>query len=161
MAECYKTEVAYAGECKVAGVGGTGSSQPTGCECPQAFGQVCGSDGKEYANPCLARCAGAAVANTGPCARAPVLACNCNTGYVPVCSTGNKTFANICMAKCANASVAYDGACPPITIKGVPPCNAPGWQKLAEAGCWHLPSHCAVVLLATREGARSCVAGGG
>jgi hypothetical protein len=60
--------------------------------CPLTYDPVSCSDGKTYANACLASCADA----TG-CSRV----CACDQTYDPVSCSDGKTYANACLASCA------------------------------------------------------------
>lgn len=41
--------------------------EPRSCLCTREYRPVCGLDGRTYANPCEARCAGVEIASHGPC----------------------------------------------------------------------------------------------
>lgn len=131
------------GECKAAptaapappATGATGPSAPVrgpaaSCVCPLIYAPVCTEDGRTLSNACAARCAGARVARTGPCADkagagagaggsgpaavvppGPAAACPCPRDFAPVCAKDGRTFNNACLARCAGAAIAKEGAC--------------------------------------------------
>ncbi len=83
---------------------------------------VCGNDGKQYSNPCMARCAGITIFKEGECSKpvpstpASEAGCVCPALYKPVCATDPatklpKSYGNSCQAGCAKAAFLYDGEC--------------------------------------------------
>ena len=44
---------------------------PEPCGCTKDYTPVCGANNQTYANPCLAKCAGATLAHPGPCGSDP------------------------------------------------------------------------------------------
>jgi coxsackievirus/adenovirus receptor len=103
---------------------------PAACACPLIYAPVCTEDGRTLSNACAAKCAGARVAKTGPCAdkagagagaggSGPAVvppgpaatACPCPRNFAPVCAKDGRTFNNACLARCAGAAVAKEGAC--------------------------------------------------
>lgn len=54
------------GECRVPDAAGTCKPLPSGCT--KELNPVCGCDGKDYGNPCMAEMAGASIAKMGTCA---------------------------------------------------------------------------------------------
>ena len=63
------------------------------CACPKIYDPVTCGDGKTYANPCLAECAGQKGCSA-PCA--------CPETYDPVTCANGETYANACLAECAD-----------------------------------------------------------
>ncbi len=66
------------GTCTTPDMGGTCQAIPAGCT--KELNPVCGCDGKDYGNPCLAAAAGVNVAKTGKCT---ATAFNCGTKLAP------------------------------------------------------------------------------
>jgi len=80
------------------------------CNCPKYGIPVCGSDGKNYANKCLSKCAG----NFGGCeGKCPCKKkCTCPKLLNPVCGKDGKTHWNSCLAGCKGTTVKCRGKCP-------------------------------------------------
>jgi len=81
----------------------------TRCQCPFKYQPVCGTNGREYNNPCLARCQGVRVKCHGTC---PCGGCPCPFNYDPVCGTDGRQYGNQCAANCQGVTVACYGECP-------------------------------------------------
>ncbi len=77
------------------------------CTCGFNYFPVCGNDGNNYSNECLAKCAGTTVKNAGTCSKL----CACNKIFAPVCGSDGKTYDNECLAKCAGKIIKYSGQC--------------------------------------------------
>jgi hypothetical protein len=100
--------------------------------------------GKDFTNPCRARCEGFENFSSGPCVfnnaatnpaapqaaaaaaptpgKAPVPMCTCPSIWRPVCASADggktyQTFVNDCSAKCAGAVVRSQGECASIVVK--------------------------------------------
>jgi hypothetical protein len=101
-------------ECGDDGCGGTCGAcvlpdtckEPAGicsCTCEQWEGvtgwEVCGSDGKDYANPCAAECAGIPKFVKGTCNQCPCTAAE--KVAQAYCGVDNNTYPNFCALKCA------------------------------------------------------------
>jgi hypothetical protein len=76
------------------------------------YNPVCGADGQDYSNACLARCNGVLASSRGKCEdqpraeQLPVFpdkrdTCRCTNDYKPVCDAEGNQFNNKCLAKCA------------------------------------------------------------
>ena len=84
------------------------------CPCTRELNLVCGTDGKQYNNPCLARCAHVGVRSVGSCAEPREVedpsSCVCPAVYRPVCGADSVTYSNSCEARCNGVNYA-SGAC--------------------------------------------------
>lgn len=124
------TSTVNTGNSQVSQESGPSPSGPS-CPCPKSYIPVCSTDGKVYANDCLAKCAGATIATyrpdkNGKCplraaAAAPSpkrlvdqqqkplaagFTCRCAMSYSPVCGVNGKFFENECLAICSGTKVA-------------------------------------------------------
>ncbi len=90
------------------------------CRCTKLRSPVCATDGREFANGCLARCAGAKLecrrrcpcSAVGPLFRVGRKRCRCPKTVRPVCSAKGKTHLNACMARCRGEEAECSGRCP-------------------------------------------------
>mmetsp|Transcript_15444 Transcript_15444/g.33497 ORF Transcript_15444/g.33497 Transcript_15444/m.33497 type:complete len:301 (+) Transcript_15444:92-994(+) len=80
--------------------------------CPKTKAPVCVGR-KQYANSCLAQCAGERIWRNGKCTSTTVEPppCVCPTQYEPVCGTNNRTYTHACVAKCAGITNTTRGVC--------------------------------------------------
>lgn len=152
-AECAGARVARKGPCTAAGAPRTISmpgkhqahrslqqAQSPGCLCTKEYRPVC-ANGRDFANPCTAKCGGQSAYTFGRCSPAstnlaatPLApnaarplgppgaagrpACGCSLLLRPVCATLEdgktlKTFTSDCHAKCSKAVVKAQGPCAP------------------------------------------------
>jgi len=105
------------------------------CMCPRMHMPVCGMDGRDYNNPCLASCARTQVACPDKCpcddqepdrdsrlysfrfydqqlqSTTPDLCSSCPNRTRPVCGQDGLTYTNRCRAKCAGVRVRHFGPC--------------------------------------------------
>ncbi|KAG2487708.1 hypothetical protein HYH03_013707 [Edaphochlamys debaryana] len=74
---------------------------------------VCGADGRNYCNACIARCNKVPVVWRGECdaLRAAHKRCLCPEARESVCGTDGVTYANACYAGCNKVEVDYIGNC--------------------------------------------------
>lgn len=71
---------------------------------------VCGVNGKDYPNRCLANCENVRVKHEGKCSSSA--GCNgCPKIRDPVCGKDNKTYPNMCEMLCRNVTLRYKGTC--------------------------------------------------
>merc|ERR1712154_549251 len=76
------------------------------CDCGFDWQPVCSADGKQFDNPCLAKCHGADSWTEGECKD-----CDCGFDWQPVCSGDGEQFDNPCLAKCHGADSWTEGEC--------------------------------------------------
>merc|ERR1719271_894852 len=108
------------------------TTTPKGCACPKIYKPVCGQDGKQYGNSCIAKCEKVVDFTDGPCpspkTTKPIIAdgfmtappkptttpkgCACPKIYKPVCGKDGKQYGNSCIAKCQKVVDFTDGPCP-------------------------------------------------
>lgn len=94
--------------------GGLGTCSTLPDVCDRKSAPVCGCDGEDYGNPCMAHAAGVSVASEGECG------CVCTLIYQPVCGVDGETYGNACAAGCADVAVDHEGEC---TDPPVPECD--------------------------------------
>lgn len=141
-------QVACRGPCPCGASVAAAGEQPSGPvdpvmgPCPRIYSPVCGKDGMNYHNRCLAG-GEEGVACEGPCpcrrdrelrslaekvekpaaAEAGSDAKPCPKNYAPVCGADNTTYANECVA--GDVKVACDGECPCAKTKPCPKIYSP------------------------------------
>jgi len=111
------------------------------CECGGVRAPVCGEDGTNYSNACLARCAGIAVAHAGLCRERDArcdegpLTCSaaaprCSRGLIPAVRGG-------CWV-CVEAHSCRDSSCDegPLYCDAEPPSCEAGAMPAIHGGCW-------------------------
>jgi hypothetical protein len=74
--------------------------------CTREYRPVCGRDRHTYANACLARNAGVAIAHQGQCRTRA-----CPRIYRPVCGVDRRTYPNACTAANAGVRIRHQGRC--------------------------------------------------
>jgi len=89
------------------------------CVCTREFDPVCGEDGMDYSNKCMAECEGVVVECEGrcPCPKPDVLpgipkrkGCSC-PDKAPVCGEDGRTYPSRCQAQCEEVEIACEGEC--------------------------------------------------
>ncbi|TRY70818.1 hypothetical protein TCAL_17406 [Tigriopus californicus] len=83
------------------------------CSCIRVKDPVCGTDGRNYLNPCLAKCHNVRVECDGscPCQKSGGQ-CFCPFNFEPVCGVNGNDYDNRCLARCANEDIQCEGRCP-------------------------------------------------
>ena len=73
---------------------------------------MCGEDGQEYLNSCLATCEGVVPECDGqcPCSIEPI--CKCTLELFPVCGQDGQEYDNACLAGCDGVVPECEGQCP-------------------------------------------------
>ncbi|KAG2431864.1 hypothetical protein HXX76_009357 [Chlamydomonas incerta] len=128
-AKCDGAKVKYQGACAdAAGCAAVTCPAPSDDPAVAKAQVVCGNDGVEYPNDCLAACTGVTF-SAGACGgsgddgdsgaevvkpRPTAGVCKCNKMLAPVCGKKDgalTTYSNECMAACEGAAIAYQGQC--------------------------------------------------
>lgn len=93
--------------------------------CTREYDPVCASDGKSYANACLAARANVSISHSGSCMDATASgqslistgntstssSDSCPTEYSPVCGSDKNTYSNSCLAEKSGVESYQKGAC--------------------------------------------------
>ena len=101
------------------------------CPCHRAYRPVCGANGRDYANECLAECDGQADFTVGACAQERLADfvdafnqyeqepeeepeqkfCVCPRILNPVCAVSGKEYSNECEANCQDDEIEFECSC--------------------------------------------------
>jgi len=148
-AECDKVEVACDGPCPCNKSTVNPIDEPL-CVCAANLDPVCGKDGVEYPNSCVAACESVNVACNGSCpcpeSSANIMkrtSCVCATIFDPVCGNDGNDYPNACTAGCEDVEVACEGSCPCSPIKD-PFCACPfNFDPVCGSNGIRYPNSCA------------------
>ena len=86
------------------------SSVPNGITCPPESSFVCGVNGKNYHNECVANANGIVDFSVGRCPSPLPVPC-AEFVYAPVCDADKKTYPNKCLAKIHGVAPFAKGSC--------------------------------------------------
>jgi hypothetical protein len=90
---------------------------PGGITCPEEAAFVCGNNGKNYHNECVAKANGIVDFSDGRCPEPPRPVPCAGVAYAPVCDAVKKTYPNKCLAEIRGGVAPFaKGSCAPALV---------------------------------------------